>query len=220
MSPEDTAPAGCRKATCILGHVRTVIVVPHRGLRAAKTRLAPVLPPAERADLTRRLLQRVLDALVPLEVESDLLVISPDPELAPFVEPLGARLVVQRGMGLNDGLDQARADAVRQGAETLVVLHGDLPLLEADDVHALIAPVRDAPGVAIAPDRARKGTNALALRPPEAIPFRFGPGSFEAHAAAARANGLPVTIVERPGLAFDLDTPADLDRLLALEPQS
>ncbi len=72
--------------------------------------------------------------------------------------------------------------------------------------------------MAIAPDRAGAGTNALALRPTSAIPFRFGPGSHEAHRRAAEAAGLEVVTVERPGLAFDLDTPADLDRLLSGEP--
>jgi 2-phospho-L-lactate guanylyltransferase len=55
------------------------------------------------------------------------------------------------------------------------------------------------------------------MRPVDAIPFRFGPGSFDAHLAAARAAGVPTAVVERPGLAFDLDTPADLERLLSRE---
>jgi 2-phospho-L-lactate guanylyltransferase len=69
--------------------------------------------------------------------------------------------------------------------------------------------------VAIAPDRAGTGTNGLALRPPDAIPFHFGAGSRAAHAAAAEAANVPLTVVERPGLAFDLDTPEDLRGWLA-----
>jgi 2-phospho-L-lactate guanylyltransferase (CobY/MobA/RfbA family) len=36
------------------------------------------------------------------------------------------------------------------------------------------------------------------------------------HRAAAEAAGVPLAVVERPGLAFDLDTPADLARWLEL----
>ncbi|MGZ6256663.1 MAG: 2-phospho-L-lactate guanylyltransferase, partial [Candidatus Limnocylindria bacterium] len=60
------------------------------------------------------------------------------------------------------------------------------------------------------------GTNALALRPPDAIGFRFGGESHAAHTEAAEAAGVPLVEVHRPGLAFDLDTPADLARWIEL----
>ena len=68
----------------------------------------------------------------------------------------------------------------------------------------------------MAPDRAGTGTNALALRPPDVIGFRFGAGSFAAHAAEIERAGVPAVAVNRGGLAFDLDTPADLARWLEL----
>jgi 2-phospho-L-lactate guanylyltransferase len=74
--------------------------------------------------------------------------------------------------------------------------------------------VAEPAGVAIAPDRAAKGTNGLAMRPPGAIGFQFGAGSFARHRAEAENLGLPIAIVERDGLAFDLDTPGDLRRWL------
>jgi 2-phospho-L-lactate guanylyltransferase len=65
----------------------------------------------------------------------------------------------------------------------------------------------------ISPDGASAGTNALLLSPPDALPFAFGPGSYEAHLRAARERGLDVRVRERPHLAFDLDTAEDLARL-------
>ena len=190
------------------------VIVPHRGLEAAKTRLAPVLDPAEREALARTLLARVLG--VARASSDDVVVISPSEALRPTVEAAGARLEVQRGMGLNAGLEQARAAALADGVETVIVLHGDLPNLAADDVAALLAAIPDGGGVAIAPDRAGSGTNGLAQSPADAIPFAFGPGSFALHRYAAAATGLPLAVVQRPGLAFDLDTPADLARWLEL----
>jgi len=192
------------------------IIVPHRGLEAAKTRLAPSLDPSERVMLASQLLQRVLR--VAREVTDDVVVISPSRPLAEIVEASGCRLSVQRGMGLNEGLDQARSDALMEGIETLVILHGDLPNLRADDIRTLCGalPDGDGPGVAIAPDRAGTGTNGLALRPPGVIGFRFGVGSFAAHAEAVERAGVPAVAVNRAGLAFDLDTPEDLARWLEL----
>ena len=199
----------------MLSGVTTRIIVPHRGLEASKTRLAPSLSPEDREALARQLLERVLT--VAREVCDDVVVITPSPELRAVVEPTGARVIVQRGMGLNSGLEQARIDALVDDLDSLVVLHGDLPNLRAADVRALIDAVPpDRPGVAIAPDRAGTGTNGLMLRPPDALSFRFGPGSFAAHLAEAEQAEVPIAAVNRPGLAFDLDTPEDLARWLNL----
>jgi 2-phospho-L-lactate guanylyltransferase len=199
----------------MLRSVKTRIIVPHRGLEAAKTRLAPSLSPEEREALARQLLDRVLAAA--RDACDDVVVISPSRELAAVVDPTGARLVVQRGMGLNEGLEQARFDAVVEDLDTLVVIHGDLPNLHGADIHALVdALPGTGPGVAIAPDRAGTGTNGLVLRPPGVVNFRFGAGSFAAHLAEAERAQVPVVAVNRAGLAFDLDTPDDLARWISL----
>ncbi len=198
----------------MLSRVSTRIIVPHRGLEAAKTRLAPMLDADEREALSAELLGRVLR--VAGEAAGDVVVISPAEPLRTIVEAAGARLVVQRGMGLNAGLDQARAVALEKGVETLVVLHGDLPNLRSEDVGRLCGAAQGSPAVALAPDRAGTGTNGLALRPPSALAFRFGAGSFALHVAAAREAGIEPAVVRTPGLGFDLDTPEDLARWLEL----
>ena len=166
--------------------------------------------------LASQLLQRVLK--VTRQVSDDVVVISPSRALAEIVEPSGARLLVQRGMGLNEGLEQARFDALVDDVGTLIVLHGDLPNLQPTDVEVLAAalPDGDAPAVAIAPDRAGTGTNGLVLRPPGVIRFRFGAGSFAAHLEEVAGAGVPLVAVNRAGLSFDLDTPEDLARWLKL----
>jgi 2-phospho-L-lactate guanylyltransferase len=194
--------------------MRARIIVPHRGLASAKTRLAPVLDEGERMALAERLLSRVLSAA--RQAVEDVVVISPAADLERIVNDASATLVVQRGMGLNKGLDQAREAAIGDGIELLGVLHGDLPNLAADDVATLLEAARVRAGVAIAPDRAGTGTNGLALRPPEIIGFAFGPGSFAAHRQAAQSAGVQPAVVVRPGIAFDLDTPQDLARWLEL----
>jgi len=194
--------------------VATRIIVPHRGLEHAKTRLADVLDPAQRSALAEWLLRHVLDAAV--ATENQVVVISPDASLGAVAAASGAQLAVQHGLGLNAGLAQARDEALRDGVEVLAVLHGDLPDLAAADVTALLAAVSGpGPAVAIAPDAAGRGTNGLALAPPDAIGFQFGRDSFAAHMAAAGQSDTRLSVVERPGLAFDVDTPQDLAAWLA-----
>ncbi len=187
----------------------TRIIVPHRGLEHAKTRLSGVLDPAQRADLAEKLLRHVLEEAV--AAGPQVVVISPDPDLRWLVEAAGAGLTVQHGMGLNAGLAQAREEAIRDGIEVLGVLHGDLPALIAPDVTALLDGARgEGQLVSLAPDTAGTGTNGLAMTPPDLIGFHFGAGSLEAHRRAAKRAGAWLTIVRRPGLAFDIDTPDDL----------
>ncbi|HEY7738955.1 MAG TPA: 2-phospho-L-lactate guanylyltransferase [Candidatus Limnocylindria bacterium] len=192
----------------------TRIIVPHRGLEHAKTRLSAVLDPAQRAEVAERLLRHVLEAAVASGHE--VVVISPDPALEPLAAAAGARLSVQRGLGLNAGLAQAAGEALADGIRRLGVLHGDLPNLHTAEVTALLDAVDGTrPMVAIAPDAAETGTNGLALSPPDVIRFHFGEGSLVAHRRAAKRAGAWITLVHRPGLAFDVDTPDDLAAWLA-----
>ena len=64
--------------------------------------------------------------------------------------------------------------------------------------------------VTVVPDRHGTGTNALVLRPPDAIKPAFGEGSCQRHLRLARDAGLPHDTEEVAGLALDLDTPADI----------
>ena len=87
--------------------VSTRIIVPHRGLEAAKTRLATSLSPDERIFLASQLLQRVLGSRAR----------SPMTSSASRRRARSSRSSSRRargssssaGMGLNEGLEQARA---------------------------------------------------------------------------------------------------------------
>ena len=160
------------------------IIVPHRGLAAAKTRLAPVLDDAEREALAKRLLDGCWPSRVPRRRRGD----HPPDALGPLVAAAGARLAHQLGMGLNAGLEQARREALADGIDTLIVLHGDLPNLATDDIAALLAAVPQPPGVAIAPDRGGAARTGWRCDPPDAIAFRFGVGSLR-RAPRGRGGG-------------------------------
>ena len=108
----------------------------------------------------------------------------------------------------SDGLNEALTLAARTVPRRLLIIHADLPGLGVADVDALVDGA--AQGSALAPDRHDHGTNALAIEDATAVPFAFGAGSFARH-----QNLLPGGhIVRRPGLALDIDLPADLDEAI------
>ncbi len=189
-----------------------IAVVPVKDLLGTKSRLKPILNPGARAGLTLYMMGRVISALKEAGVEN-VCVVSPDSIVLDEAGKRGAAPLLQESRGLNPALEQGRRWAMERDASTLLVLPADLPLLDAGDVRAVLEGVGREGSVVISPDGAHAGTNALLLRPPDAMPFAFGPGSYEAHLRAARERGLEVRVRERPHLSFDLDTAEDLARL-------
>ena len=97
-----------------------------------------------------------------------------------------------------------------KGVGAMLTLPGDIPLVTSDEIGQLIAAHRPAPSFTIAPSHDEKGSNAILLSPPNAVPLRFGDDSFFPHLAAAEARGIAPTIVRLPGIALDIDNPTDL----------
>jgi 2-phospho-L-lactate guanylyltransferase len=179
-------------------------IVPVKGLDTAKTRLAPLLTPVERARLVAQMLERVLAACAQASAIRRTLLVTPDPGLARD----GVDLLVDRGTGHADAIALALADP-RARAGVLVVM-ADCPLATAESLDDLAAAARP-----FALVRARDGgVNALALRPLDGFRPPFGVTA-EKTIAGARAAGIEPTVVEDDRLALDLDRPEDYELFLA-----
>lgn len=191
---------------------RVVAIVPVGTLEGAKSRLGGTLDAEERRDLAEAMLERTVRAALDADRLDDVVVVSPDREALARAAALGARTLRQRSQGLNQGLREARDDALAGGAEAIVVVPIDLPLVGPVPLAELVAPldaVAERPLVVLAPDRHGRGTNGLVVAPPDAIEFGFGGDSRAAHRACAEAAG--ARFVEVDGLlGLDIDTPDDL----------
>jgi 2-phospho-L-lactate guanylyltransferase len=184
------------------------VIIPAKPLNQSKTRLAAVLPLDERVELSRHLLQRTIHLARQV---GQVVVVSRDAAVRRLAKQAGAWALVEAGKGLNKALQQASDWATAQGGQAILILPGDLPLLQEADLREMVAAGPTPPAVVIAPSRRLDGTNALFLRPPGLIPFVFGSGSFEQHQQAARAIGLEPVIHRSPTTALDLDVPTDLE---------
>lgn len=193
-------------------------VLPIKGAKGAKGRLAPALSEAEREALVRALLDDVLSALEGAETLDGVALVSRDDQVRAIAEARGHRFISEQGDGLNAALEHASGVLMQEGVDRLLVLHGDLPCLQAEDIEAMIHALKmredTGPAVVLAPAEGDGGTNALAACPPDAIRFRFGINSFTLHVAEAEEAGIAPAILKRPGLALDIDTAGDLFTLL------
>jgi 2-phospho-L-lactate guanylyltransferase len=186
------------------------IAVPVKSLARSKSRLAPLLAPLDRAALSLALLEDVLDAATAVP-GWEVWVVSPDEAVLEIAVRRGVTPILERKPSLTAAVRQAEEEAVERGVSMLAVLPADLPLLTADE---LAAALRTLGPVVASPATTGGGTNLLLRRPPRAIPARFGPDSFRKHEQSARSRGLPFAVVESPGLAFDLDLPEHVGRVL------
>ena len=188
-----------------------VVAVPVKSLSRAKTRLSPALTGLERGALTLAMLEDVLDAA--LSVPGwETWVVSPDEVALEIAAGRGARPIPEAKPPLANAIRQVETKAKDDGATALAVLPADVPLVTVDTLHEAL---RTLGAVVLARSADGSGTSLLLRRPPRAIPARFGPDSFRRHVELADARGLPVSIVERRELSFDVDRPDDILTLLA-----
>jgi 2-phospho-L-lactate/phosphoenolpyruvate guanylyltransferase len=181
------------------------VVIPVRAFALGKARLAAQLDDTTRAELARKLADRVGAAAGELPT----VVVSSASDVREWARARGLEVVDDPGT-LDDAATAGRAWVRAQGRARAVVAHADLPLARS------LAPLaRDGarPIVAVVPCHRDDGTTVISV--PVDVPFRFayGPGSFRRHAAEARRLGLGFRVVRDAELAFDVDVPDDLERV-------
>jgi 2-phospho-L-lactate/phosphoenolpyruvate guanylyltransferase len=199
-------------------------IIPVKPLRDSKSRLAHILSPDERGELTASMLRRTLSVLRDVEEVARTLVVSRDTVALKIARAQGAQTYGEgEKQGLNLALTRAAHVAAAHQANGIIILPADLPLVSAEDIQMMFdgaASVEGGQGrsngfqyplraAAICPDQHNEGTNALLLRPPTGFTFQYGPDSLALHLAEAARLGIPRRIVHAPGLKFDLDNDED-----------
>jgi len=190
-------------------------LVPVKALDQAKGRLAALLSQEERRALALAMLEDVLGVLQAVPRIERAAVVSPDADALAHAHEMGAEPLAEppRCRGVNQALAHASAALSETGADALLVVVADLPGALPADIDSVLDALPEC-GVALVPTDDR-GTGAIALRPPDVIPFRFGRRSSVAHKREAVARGLPARVLHLASLSRDVDEPDDLADLLA-----
>ncbi|MGH3634905.1 2-phospho-L-lactate guanylyltransferase [Mycobacterium sp.] len=188
------------------GDVGLIIAV--KRLAAAKTRLAPVFSAGTRESVVLAMLVDTLAAATRVTTLRSVTVITPDDAAAAAAADLGADVLPDpTPQGHRDPLNNAIAEAERmvvKSVPNIVVLQGDLPALQTQELVEAIAAARHHRRSFVA-DRLGTGTAALCAFG-TALDPRFGPDS----AARHRRSGAIELTGAWPGLRCDIDTPDDL----------
>ena len=204
MTPQPASGGSVGEVTGRGGGQRHVednaLLVPIKAFTSAKVRLAPVLDAGERAQLARLLAAGVLRAARGLTVA----VVCDDTEVAEWARARGAQVIWTPARGLNAAVTEGVAVLASSGVELVTVAHADLPLVT--DLSGLAR----SGAVVLAADRHGDGTNVACVPAGAGFRFAYGPGSLARHVGEAARLGLPVEVLMRDDLAWDVDVPDDL----------
>jgi 2-phospho-L-lactate/phosphoenolpyruvate guanylyltransferase len=193
--------------------VSTWVIVLIKDFNSAKQRLQPALGPKARRALARRNAQLAVRAAA---AGDRVLVVAGSEEVAALAQRWGAEVLAEpRQEGQNVAAARGIARAVEGGADAVLLLSSDLPLVTVDAVRDVLesAARMDAPVAVAVPAVGRGGTNALYLRPPHAIALHFGSDSLAKFQHEAKRRGVEFAIHHSDAMALDLDEPGDLARL-------
>ncbi len=191
----------------------TWVIVPIKEFGSAKQRLRPALDPRARRELARRNARLAIRAA---RAGDRVLVVAGSEAVAEMAERMGVEALREPAQeGQNIAAVRGIRHAVASGAGAVLLLSSDLPLVTEAAVREIIdLASRHAGPLAIAvPAIGRGGTNALLLRPPDAIGLHFGDDSLAGFQEDAEAHGVRFLLHHSEGMALDLDEPSDLDRL-------
>jgi 2-phospho-L-lactate guanylyltransferase len=191
------------------------IAIPVKNLLESKTRLSSILTLDKRQELVRRMLVDVLKAVTSSELVSRVIVVCSDRTVLkdstyPKITIIGEEL----DRGLNPALGGAVDYCMHHGADSLLIIPADIPLIQKSDVEVIIHSSSDR-GIVIVPSKDHFGTNALMLTPPNVIPTAFGPNSFLSHLNLAEGHGTAVNVVQVERISLDIDTVEDIREFIS-----
>ncbi|MEP6644461.1 MAG: 2-phospho-L-lactate guanylyltransferase [Acidobacteriaceae bacterium] len=190
-----------------------MILIPIKNLGHAKQRLAEVLTQEARTQLARAMLLDILETLSQWQGRPEVSLVSGDPSATEMARHFNFDVITDlRNTGESDAIAMATAVCETRGAKSTLVIPGDIPLLQASELAAILESA-PAQGSVLVPAADGRGTNAIFRSPCGLFPLRFGNDSFFPHHAKAIATQKPCIVMNFPGVAMDIDNPPDLQDL-------
>lgn len=192
-------------------------ILPVKEMLGVKQRLARLLSPEERIGLMQVMLRDVLAALSAAQGLAGIALVTLDPWVQALAQEHGARIITEGAReGHTGAVTSAAAVLQAEGVAGILTMPSDIPAVKTPEIEALIEAANASPAFIIAPAHDEQGSNAILMSPPNAVKLRFGEDSYFPHLAAARALGIAPQILHLPGVAMDIDHPADIARFAGM----
>jgi len=193
------------------------LLIPVKNLDFANERLSSVLNQEDRTALAYEMLKDVFEAASKSTLPDKIIVVTLDKKAMHMADKLDFAIINEENQeSESSSVDYALKVCKEMGAESVLVIPGDAPLITAQDIDFVIDKVKDHPHVIMVPASDKLGTNAILRKPPDVITSMFGHDSFRKHKEQADEKNIPYEVYELPNIALDIDEPADIEQLKTL----
>ncbi len=195
------------------------LLIPVKDLSRAKQRLAALMTQAERTRLAWAMLENTFAAAAAVRSADRVAIVTLYEPAIELAKQYGMEVILEtEQISESASVDFGARQAATFGAEAVLRLPIDLPLISSQDIETILA--ADQPNslatslVVIVPSRDGTGTNAILRRPPTLFPSHFGAGSLAKHLREAEQANATCQLLQLPNIALDIDEPEDLAELL------
>lgn len=188
------------------------VLLPVKDFCNAKQRLATALDADVRANLARAMLADVLNALSHTRAPDRVVVFTASDEVIQMARAFKFDTVIESSVRGHSAAVNHMVSELSSAASQILSIAGDLPKLRSEEIDFVINAAREP--VTVLPSRDGTGTNGIMFIPPARIAMEYGEGSFRRHLSKAAAAGLRAEVLHVPGIAFDIDTPEDLQAFI------
>ena len=192
------------------------ILIPVKDLTRAKQRLAALMTQAERTQLAWAMLENTFATAAAVQTADRIAIVTLYPPAIELAKKFGMKVILEtEQISESNSVDFGSREAATRGAEAVLRLPIDLPLITPEDIETILAADKPEPSVVIVPSRDGTGTNAILRRPPTLFPSHFGTGSLAKHVKEPEDASAACTLLDLPRIALDIDEPDDVVELLS-----
>jgi 2-phospho-L-lactate guanylyltransferase len=157
------------------------------------------------------MVEDVLTQLHQCQMIDRVVIVSDDPVAELLAERHQATYVAERGRGLNAAVQQGVDYIAGLGGGRVLILHGDIPLLQASAIGELLG---RGERFWVVTDAAQQGSNLMLCDAQADFHFQYGVGSLACHLKEAERLGWSSRVICQPDLALDIDEPQDMLQLI------
>ena len=189
------------------------VLLPVKDFKDSKQRLVSALDATARARLAQAMLRDVLSVLSRARAPQRVVVFTAAEEVMEMARPFGFNIVFEGSVDGHSAAVNQMVEELSATSSRILSIAADLPRLAPSEIDFAFNAASEP--ITFIPSRDWTGTNGVLFIPPARIAMEYGQGSFRRHLSKARAAGIRSDVMDLPGIAFDIDTPEDLQAFLA-----
>ena len=189
------------------------VLLPVKDFRESKQRLVPALDAKARAKLAQAMLRDVLSGLARARTPQRVVVFTAADEVMEMARPFGFNIAFEKSVDGHSAAVNQMVEELSATSSRILSIAADLPRLVPSEIDFAFNAASEP--ITFIPSRDWTGTNGVLFIPPARIAMEYGQGSFRRHLSKASAAGIRSDVMDLPGIAFDIDTPEDLQAFLA-----